>query len=138
VIQSTPEHNVGDQKMTYRMAANAIWNKLNFALSLIGQERHQRQLDEMIQEARALADSIVRDERSGDGGDWTEGLNFPDFPDIDKAMRELPADEFLAKCRHDLELCAANPGKQAEVVAMHVMDIMFDFEKERESRGTPG
>lgn len=66
MIQSTSEHNVGDQKMTYRMAANAIWNKLNFALSLIGPQRNERQLREMMSEARALANSIVMDEQSGD------------------------------------------------------------------------
>ena len=66
MIRSTPEHNVGDQDMTYRMAANAIWNKLNFALSLIGPQRNERQLREMMTEARALANSIVMDERSGD------------------------------------------------------------------------
>lgn len=66
MIQSLPEHNVGDQQMTYRMAANAIWNKLNFALSLVDNPAHAKQLWTMITEARALADSIVMDEQSDD------------------------------------------------------------------------
>ena len=66
MIQSTPEHNLGDQKMTYRMAANAIWNKLNFAMSLIGLKQSEEQLRSMMLEARALADSIVHDEHSDD------------------------------------------------------------------------
>ena len=65
MIQSLPEHNVGDQKMTYRMAANAIWNKLNFSLSLIHNGACKEQLWGMIVEARALANSIVMDEGSG-------------------------------------------------------------------------
>ena len=34
VISSTPDHGVGEQEMTFRMAANAIWNKLNFAMGV--------------------------------------------------------------------------------------------------------
>lgn len=64
MIQSTPEHNLGDQKMTYRMAANAIWNKLNFAMSLLKRDQYGSQLETMMKEARALADSIVHDEHS--------------------------------------------------------------------------
>ncbi len=68
MIQTTPEHNLGDQMMTYRMAANAIWNKINFALSLIGKTEtaREKQLWVMLCEARTVADSIVKDEQSGD------------------------------------------------------------------------
>ena len=66
MIQSLPDHNLGDQQMTYRMAANAIWNKLNFALSLVGKPEHEKQLWAMMCEARAVASSIVMDEQSGD------------------------------------------------------------------------
>ncbi len=68
MIQSLPEHNLGDQQMTYRMAANAIWNKINFALSLIGKTEtvREKQLWSMLCEARAVAGSIVKDEQSGD------------------------------------------------------------------------
>jgi hypothetical protein len=62
VIRSTPEHGVGEQEMTFRMAANAIWNKLNFAMSLVEEDG---QLMDLLSEARALADSIVRHPKSG-------------------------------------------------------------------------
>jgi len=62
VIRSTPEHGLGEQEMTFRMAANAIWNKLNFAMSLV---EGDGQLMDLLFEARALADSIVRHPKSG-------------------------------------------------------------------------
>lgn len=62
VIHSTPEHGVGEQEMTFRMAANAIWNKLNFAMGLVQEEG---QLMDLLSEARALADSIVHHPKSG-------------------------------------------------------------------------
>lgn len=62
VIHSTPEHGVGEQEMTFRMAANAIWNKLNFAMGLV---REEGQLMDLLSEARALADSIVHHPKSG-------------------------------------------------------------------------
>lgn len=62
-IQSVLEHGVGEQGMTFRMAANAIWNKLNFALHLVGASG---QLENTLREARALADSIVHHPQSGD------------------------------------------------------------------------
>ena len=64
MIASLPEHNVGNQEMTCRRAANAIWNKLNFAMSMVGSCPHEEQLLAMLAEARALADSIVKDENS--------------------------------------------------------------------------
>jgi hypothetical protein len=62
VIPSTPEHGVGEQEMTFRMATNAIWNKLNFAMGLV---REDGQLMDLLSEARALADSIVHHPHSG-------------------------------------------------------------------------
>ena len=64
MIQSIKEHNVGDQQLTFRMAANAIWNKLNFGLSPLDNPKHTEQLREIMIEARALADSIVNDNES--------------------------------------------------------------------------
>lgn len=75
MIQSLPEHNVGDQRMTFRMAANAIWNKLNFALSLVDKPEHAKQLRTMMAEARALANSIVMDEQSGEQREMPEWRN---------------------------------------------------------------
>ena len=68
MIQSLPEHNLGDQQMTYRMAALAIWNKINFALSLVGNPKQERYLWDILCEARSVANSIVVDEHSGDEG----------------------------------------------------------------------
>jgi hypothetical protein len=65
MIKAIPEHNLGNQEMTYRMAANAIWNKLNFALSLIHNGASKEQLFAEIKEAQAVANSIVMDEHSG-------------------------------------------------------------------------
>jgi len=62
-MKSTPEHNIGEQPLTYRGAANAIWNKLNMALALL---KGPPQVIELVREAQALADTIVHDERSGD------------------------------------------------------------------------
>ena len=61
-ITATPEHGVGEQEMTFRMAANAIWNKLNISMALV---REDGQLMELLSEARALANSIVHHPRSG-------------------------------------------------------------------------
>lgn len=52
--------------MTFRMAANAIWNKLNFAMGLV---REEGQLMDLLSEARALADSIVHHPKSGSQND---------------------------------------------------------------------
>lgn len=72
VIRSKPEHGLGEQDLTLRMAANAIWNKLNFGLHLLAQlkcteqtSRIKDQLQQDMVEARALADSIVK----ADGSD---------------------------------------------------------------------
>lgn len=65
LIASTPEHGVGEQDMTFRMAANAVWNKLNFAMSLHNSPQHAEQMYALINEARALADSIVQHPDSG-------------------------------------------------------------------------
>ena len=51
--------------MTFRMAANAVWNKLNFAMSLHNSPQHAEQMYALINEARALADSIVQHPDSG-------------------------------------------------------------------------
>jgi hypothetical protein len=61
MIVPKPEHGLGKAKepVTFRGANNAIWNKLNFALSLVGQKNHEKQLTELVTEARALADSVV-------------------------------------------------------------------------------
>lgn len=59
MIQSLPEHNVGEQQMNHQMAANAIWNKLNYALGLLDFPSEKKELERIICEARALADSIV-------------------------------------------------------------------------------
>lgn len=69
MIKSKPEHNVGEQTMTYRMAANAIWNKFNFARSIMGVAKYKEQVDAILNEAQTLADSIVHDEHSGDDQD---------------------------------------------------------------------
>jgi hypothetical protein len=61
MIVPKPEHGLGKAKepVTFRGANNAIWNKINFALSLVGQKNHEKQLTELLNEARALADSVV-------------------------------------------------------------------------------
>lgn len=65
MIEATPEHNVGTQSMTFRNAANAIWNKINISMSLIEYPNHRSQLIDTLKEARSLADSIVQHPRSG-------------------------------------------------------------------------
>lgn len=62
MIQAKPEHGVGEQLMTCAMAANAIFNKLNAALSMLhaaGMDQHTQIWSHMAQ-AMHLADSIVR------------------------------------------------------------------------------
>ena len=82
-ITATPEHGVGEQEMTFRMAANAIWNKLNISMALV---REDGQLMELLSEARALANSIVHHPRSGSQNSYadektTDNETIPDFSD---------------------------------------------------------
>jgi len=63
-IKSKPEHGVGDQELIFRMAANAIWNKLNFGRSLLRFPECLEQAQGEFAEAQALADSIVHHEDS--------------------------------------------------------------------------
>lgn len=65
VFTSEPEHGVGNQVLTFRMAANAIWNKLNFVMSFVGVENQKEHALKMLGEARELADSIVGHPMSG-------------------------------------------------------------------------
>ena len=52
--------------LTFRMAANAIWNKINIALALTGEKNHAKQCKDSLLEARELANSIVHHPRSED------------------------------------------------------------------------
>jgi hypothetical protein len=59
MIQPNTEFNLGKEPLTFRGAANGIWNKLNLALALTCNATHKAQLEELIKEARAVADAIV-------------------------------------------------------------------------------
>lgn len=66
-IAAKPQHGLGKcGTMTFRGAANAIWNKLNFALSLVGHVHSQGQMRDLMNEARELADDIVHHPQSAD------------------------------------------------------------------------
>lgn len=54
-IEAKPEHGVGNQTMTLRMAANAIWNKVQVG----AYTPHKDQREQVLREAMELADSIV-------------------------------------------------------------------------------
>lgn len=70
IINSKPEHGLGDkvQPLTFRMAANAIFNKMNIGSSVLNSltGKGKEQLRQLIYEARALANSIVQHDDSGD------------------------------------------------------------------------
>jgi hypothetical protein len=61
---SKPEHGVGNQELTFRMAANAIEYKVGIVLQSI-QFNQLKQAEIVLNEIRALADSIVHNENSG-------------------------------------------------------------------------
>jgi len=56
---------VGTDDLTFRQAANAIWNKLNLSLALANESRDP-QLYSLILEAREIADLIVHQNQPGD------------------------------------------------------------------------
>lgn len=59
MIPPNPEFKLGKEHLTFRGAANGIWNKLNLALSLTCNATHREELEALIKEARAVADAIV-------------------------------------------------------------------------------
>lgn len=75
-IHAKYEFGVGMRPLTFRNAANAIWNKLNIALSVFDGPGRQEQARGAILEARELADAIVHHEDSGNRRQrWTWHVN---------------------------------------------------------------
>lgn len=65
-MDSKPEHGVGIQKLTFRMASNAIVNKLHLATALIHHPSFPTpQFNDCMSEAIELAESIVHHACSG-------------------------------------------------------------------------
>ena len=63
----TPECNVGEGDLTYRQAANAIWNKLAVASRTLYQSYPNKGAAlQLIDEAAELANLIVHHQDSGD------------------------------------------------------------------------
>jgi len=68
-IKPTPRCGLGTEDLTYRQAANSIWNRLNLCLALscnLGVIPCKEQLIENLAAAQELADLIVHHPDSGE------------------------------------------------------------------------
>jgi len=61
MIEPKPEYNIGTRAVTHRQAANAIFNKLNFALSVAHVNPTSGALVKVLSEALLLSDAIVKE-----------------------------------------------------------------------------
>lgn len=96
------ECNVGTRELSFAQASNAIWNKLNIAISCLGPTTDKQALD-CIKEARELADLIVKHPDSGrmplvcrKDGPYLKGV------EIEEIVLYNPTygDEKICECSH--------------------------------------
>lgn len=64
LIKSKPEFGVGEEDLTFRQAANAIFNKLHPLCAVVNSSSDQGK--ELIAQAMELADAIVHHPLSGE------------------------------------------------------------------------